>query len=113
MTKSTLYEQLVSSAILSNLVSLRDGQDCTIFKAHAFRTGDEIIYIPDLELNEVPYDRPCTVEAVNDILDICYTGDDFLEECNGNLELAERLYWYCDWQHPSSALPEVDDDEDI
>jgi hypothetical protein len=44
----------------------------------------------------------------------CYTGNDFLEQCGGDAEKAERLFWYCDWQHPSSAMDEgaVDDDEE-
>ena len=24
--------------------------------------------------------------------------------------MAERLFWYCDWQHPSSAVDEITDD---
>ena len=28
---------------------------------------------------------------------------DFLEQCSGKEELAKELFWYCDWQHPSSA----------
>ena len=26
-----------------------------------------------------------------------------LEQCGGKEELAKELFWYCDWQHPSSA----------
>ena len=51
-------------------------------------------------------------EEIEEILDQCYTGDDFIEECDGDVEKAERLFWYCDWQHPCSALPEIEDDEE-
>lgn len=50
-------------------------------------------------------------ETIEEVVGNCYTSNDFIEECGGNLELAERLFWYCDWQHPSSAVDEVIDDE--
>ena len=44
----------------------------------------------------------------------CYTGKDFVDMCDGNMEKARRLFDYVDWQHPSSALDagEIDDDEE-
>ena len=45
-------------------------------------------------------------------MDKCYTGNDFIDLCDGDVKLAERLFRYCDWQHPSSALNEVTDDEE-
>ena len=53
----------------------------------------------------------CSSDLIIEILDECYSGDDFIELCDGNVEMAERLFWYCDWQHPSSALPEIEDEE--
>ena len=40
----------------------------------------------------------------------CYTGQDFTDECCGDAEKAERLFYYCDWQHPSSAIDELAND---
>ena len=40
------------------------------------------------------------------------TGDDFLEECGGDVEMARRLFHYVDWQHPSAAVPEIADEEE-
>ena len=66
-----------------------------------------------MSLNEIPLDRPITgPEELDSVLGYCYTGEDFLEECNGDRELAERLFWYCDWQNPSSAVDEIQDEED-
>ena len=48
---------------------------------------------------------------MEEIVGCCYTGNDFIEECGGDVEKARHLFWYCDWQHPSSALPEIDDEE--
>ena len=50
-------------------------------------------------------------EDVEEIVGCCYTGNNFIEECGGDVEKARHLFWYCDWQHPSSALPEIDDEE--
>lgn len=113
MKKTDLKAALRSGAKLNDLLSFGPGQDCEIFKADKFSEDDEVIYVPDVSLNEIPLDRPITdPEELNSVLGYCYTGEDFLEECDGNLELAERLFWYCDWQHPSSAADEIQDEED-
>ena len=130
MTKQELREKLMSGQILDELFHFTRGQECLIFKADKFCAGDEIIYIPDIDLNEIPVDTNLSVdnsmmdelnrgwgpmtaqEQINLALSFCYTGDDFVDECGGDVEKAERLFWYCDWQHPSSAVDELDDDED-
>ena len=96
MTKAELREKLLGGAVMDDLFAFRNGQDCEIFKATRFERSDDIIYIPDLE----------------EIVGCCYTGNDFVEECGGDVEKARHLFWYCDWQHPSSALPEIEDDEE-
>lgn len=37
-------------------------------------------------------------------------GQDFINECQGDVEKTERLFCCCDWQHPSSAMDELTDD---
>jgi len=104
MTKNELRLLLKAGATLVELLEFRPGQECEIFKANSFYLGDEIIYIPDIYLNEIPIDRPITdPEELEDVISHCYTGDDFVDECNGDVEMAERLFWYCDWQNPSAA----------
>ena len=111
MTKAELRERLLGGAAMDDLFEFRCGQECEIFKATRFEPGDEIIYIPDLSLNMIPVTDPADdPEAVEEILDCCYTGDDFIEECGGDIRKARYLFWYCDWQHPSSALPEIEDE---
>jgi len=113
MTKTELRDYLKAGYLMADAFDFGPGQDCEIFKADCFEPGDEIIYIPDTALNEIPMDEPITdAEAIEEVLGICYTGQDFVDECGGNKDLAERLFWYCDWQHPSSALPEVDEEEE-
>lgn len=114
MTKAELKAALENGQCMVDLLEFCSGQECEIFKSDRFVAGDEILYIPDLQLNEIHMERPITdPEELEDVLSQCYTGDDFLEECGGDMELAIKLFLYCDWQHPSSALPELQDDDDI
>lgn len=111
LTKEVLTHRLRAGATIEELFVLSPGQECTIFKT-VFTPGDTIIYIPDLALNSIPSDSPIPEANIEDIVHSCYTGNDFLALCDGNMNLARYLFWYCDWQHPSSALPEIDDAED-
>lgn len=130
MTKAELRNELLKGKTLDSILRFRNGQDCMIFKADHFSVGDEILYIPDVDLNELPLDidlskdnsmmnefragfLPMTAqEQVDLVLSYCYTGDDFINECDGDVAQADFLFHYCDWQHPSSALPEIEDDEE-
>lgn len=115
MTKTELYNKLLKGASLEDVLTLSDGQDCLIYKGSFFRVPDnEIIYIPDITLNDIPTSHPVTRKEIKHILGHCYTKQDILDECDGDAALAYRLFCYIDWQHPSSAFPEVDyeDEED-
>lgn len=113
VTKDDLRAALAAGKTMNELFPFVPGQECEIFKAEKFSPGDAIVYIPDTSLNDIPVDEPITDrEEIEEVVGNCYTGDDFLDECGGDVDLAERLFWYCDWQHPSSALPEVDYEED-
>lgn len=132
MTITELKQGLFGGKSLEELLSLRDGQECTIFKADDFCTGDDIIYIPDIDLNEIPVSLDLSIdnsmsdasngkwgpmtagEQINIVLSYCYTGKMFVELCDGDEALAYRLFCYVDWQHPTSALDEVvyEDDKD-
>ena len=97
VTKAELRERLLKGAVMDDLFEFREGQECWMFKAPKFEPGDDILYIPDTDLNNIPVaERPTCYEEIED----------------GNVEKAERLFWYCDWQHPSAALPEIEDDEE-
>lgn len=109
MTKSELRNHLINGGRLDAVFTFGSGQECEIFKADKFQSSDEIIYIPDIWLNEIPITSPITEEEImDDVIGCCYTGNDFIHECDGDAKLAERLFWYCDWQHPCSALPELE-----
>lgn len=113
LNKNELRFILEGGTKLVDLFDFRPGQECEIFKTDRFTKGDEIIYIPDLILNNINIDQPIEdPDELEDILAHCYTGNDFLDECGGDQDLAERLFGYVDWQNPGAALPEVEDDED-
>lgn len=113
VTKAELRERLRNGAIMDDLFEFCEGQECWMFKAPEFEPGENILYIPDTDLNDIPIaEHPTCEEEIEEIIDQCYTGNDFIEECDGNVEKAERLFWYCDWQHPSSAQPEIEDESE-
>ena len=116
MTKDELKRWIVENEqMLEAILPLSDGQDCSIYKAMEFSINDEIIYIPDVWENHldslISGDDDEGISYAQRVVENCYTGKDFVDVCGGDVKLAERLFHYCDWQHPSSALPEVDDIE--
>lgn len=115
VTKDELRSLLMGGRTLDSIFAFGPGQECEIFKAPEFYPGDEIIYIPDIALNEIPIDKNirADIEGIFDILGMCYTGNDFIEEAGGDLNIAEELFNFCDWQHPSSAMTDMEtwDDE--
>lgn len=113
MTKQELRAELLDGKCLDDLFIFRCGQDCIMFKSSYFIADDHICYIPDIELNNIPVDDVLKYEDIDDALSMCYTGNDFVEECGGDKEMAERLFNYVDWQHPSSAIDEIQDDDDV
>lgn len=112
MTKNELEGLLRNGTALNDVLPFMPGQECDIYKAKDFSPDDEVIYIPDIYLNEINTSSPPSSEQeIKDILSYCYTGEDFIEECNGDVALAKALFYYCDWQHPSSARPEIEEDK--
>ena len=114
MTREYARSRLLAGQTVAELFPPIRGQECVIFRTNDFSTGDDVIYIPDYDLNGIPCEKDLSgdPEEINEVLGLMYTGKDFVDICDGNEALAERLFWYCDWQHPSSALPELEDDED-
>ena len=119
VTKQELRAKLKSGNIAGKLFPYTRGDgNCIIFKVGQFHTGDNILYIPDVCLNELPMNKPLVTDThISGLLDCCYTGDDFVQECrNAGIDekYAERLFYLCEWQHPSSILAEgwPDDEND-
>lgn len=118
MTIEKVRERLNNGEMLSEIFNFTDGQDCLIYKGE-WNPGDDVIYIPDIDLNEIPIDRSLerwTEYYANEIelaISNMYTGRDFVMIADGDKDVAEKLFYYCDWQNPSSAIDEVLEDVKI
>lgn len=110
MTREEVYSALRSGKSLNEIFRFTEGQDCMIYKAGSFEISDNVVYIPDLDLNEIITDRPLTEEEIEKIP--MYTGKDFLSECNGKEDAARLLFSWCDWQHPCITDINLELDED-
>ena len=115
MNKVYLKKELETGCPLDLILELTTGQcGCTIYKElkadDIIRYGmhDEVCYIPDMELNDIPYEKPnLSAEETADILENCYTFQDFIDLCHGDVNKAKIVYGNCDWQHPSSEYEEM------
>ena len=112
MTKEELKEKLIARENLSSLFKFIDGQDCLIYK-NKFEASNEIIYIPDICLNEIETESPLNDTEIDHVIHNCYTGNDFISECSGHENLAKELFEFVDWQHPNiqDLLDTYDEDE--
>lgn len=100
ITKQQLEELLSKGTTLETVFEFKEGQDCLIFKADEFKNTDDIIYIPDIFLNQIEVTRPLDEEGIRNAIAHCCTGKDFISECRGNEQLAIALFEYDGWQHP-------------
>lgn len=110
VTKEQIHNALLNGKTLLDILTFSPGQECEIYKAPEFRPDDTVIYVPDIYLNKIPTDYPITdPEKLQEVLQSCYTGKDFITEACGDEKVARALFSYVDWQHPSSAWPEVEE----
>lgn len=114
MTKEEIMDRVKNNEPLANILHFTAGDGCLIYKADHFQPGDQVIYIPDTHLNEVElYDTNLIPEDVRRIEACLYTGDDFIEITCGSKALAERVFDYCDWSHPSTAALDLLDSDEL
>ena len=68
MTKNELKMKLEAGAFLVDLFDFTYGQECLIYKGN-FETSDQIIYIPDVDLNEIDkYTLDMTIDMIFNML---------------------------------------------
>ena len=113
MNKTELRVKLEAGEKLENIFEFIDGQDCLIYKTKHFEMSDNIIYIPDVDLNEIDTESVLEGEEIANVLNHCYAGNDFVDECNGHREVAKELFDFVDWQNPNvqDLLDGYDDEE--
>ena len=73
ITKQTLRELLSKGTTLESIFEFKEGQDCLIFKAEKFKDTEDIIYIPDITLNEIEVTRPLDAEGIDHVIEHCCT----------------------------------------
>lgn len=114
MTKEELKLRLKKGTVPEEIFEFEQGQECYIFKADwAMSKDDDIVYIPDLDLNELVTDRSLNDEEIENFLEHCCTKKRFLDEANGNEKVAEAIFDFCDWQHPDvQDLRGITDDDE-
>ena len=79
MTKKELKNKLIKGSHLEIIFDFSDGQECLIYKGK-FEVSDEIIYIPDIDLNEIDIESVLDDEEIENVIHNCYTGNDFVVE---------------------------------
>ena len=116
-TKEILRKELECGKALKNIFEFTDGQDCIIYKGKFdLENAENIIYIPDIFLNGIDIESDFLTEMeIKNVLENCYSTEDFLEEAQGHVSLAESLFTYVDWQHPDlyDLLEGYDDEQDV
>lgn len=101
ITKEYLRKELECGKALKDIFEFTDGQDSTIYKGKFdLENKENIIYIPDIFLNDIDIDADFMTEReIENVINNCYTTEDFMVETQGHVNLAEDLFNYVDWQH--------------
>lgn len=76
--------------------SIEDNDGEYIIHREFYRQG---MIFKDEEVYKFHKDQPCYSPELSDSV---YTGNDFLELCNCQQDLADELFEGVDWQHPES-----------
>ena len=117
MTKEYLRKELECGKALKDIFSFTDGQDSTIYKGKFdLENAENIIYIPDIFLNDIDIESDFLTEMeIKNVLENCYSTEDFIEESQGHANLAESLFNYVDWQHLDlhDLLEGYEDEQDV
>ena len=108
LSKEEIKRKLLIGETLDDLFEWMEDSECVFFKG-PWNPGkpEEVIYVPDIDLNELVTDRPLTPEEVSDALRHMYTTQDFMDICDEDVPFIGKLcYWWCNWQHPATAYHE-------
>lgn len=100
MTKKELKEKLNQGFCLSDILPETHGEDCMVYKGE-WQISDQVIYIPDYTLNGIIPSRKMLPGEIQNLVENCYTGRDFLDICKGYTKIAKALFAICKWQHPN------------
>ena len=97
MTRDELRKELKTGVKLEDIFEFTEGQDCLIYKGKFLPgiIGDDICYISDLSLVDIPVNKSIVKSyEIDSVMGRCYTTNDFIKECNGHENIAEDLFNY-------------------
>lgn len=101
LSKTELEVYLRKDYTLAELIpDTSKGEGCVIYK-DSWEKSDRIIYIPDYSLNGIIPNRILNAKEIDKTVHSYYTGNDFLQICNGHEHIAQALFSICNWQHPN------------
>lgn len=100
MTKEYLRKELECGKRLKDIFEFSNGQDCVVYKGKFdLNNMENIIYIPDIFLNDIDIETDFMTEReIENVINNCYTTEDFMKEAQCHVNLAESLFNYVDWQ---------------
>lgn len=107
ITKDFLRKQLIDGHTLDDLFYFEDDPRSTFYKAseedYATCNDDDIVYIPYTD-NYISYDfdifEPVEEDMIDDILENCWTKEDFISMCHSDDTLAFGLFKSCNGYEP-------------
>lgn len=120
MNKKELWKCLSAGKKLVDIMPVIPGDDCLITAVTGEEydkcRNDDIVYIPDFDLNEIIYNKDISARPgeMLHVIEYCYTKQDFLNLCKGNKRMAYSLFCLCDWQNPNlDELLDCTDDKEL
>ena len=93
-----MSEEIKKGDVIGEYFPAKDGQPARIERGW-LRQG--YIY-----KNSEAYENKTDVCYVPELSDTAYTGQDFLDMCNGQEEIADTIFAVVDWQSPETCLDE-------
>ena len=101
MTKEYLRKELECGKCLKEIFEFSDDQDCTRYIGRFdLDNAENIIYIPDIFINNIDIETDFLTEReIKNVLENCYSTEDFIKEAQGHVSFAERLFSLVNWQY--------------
>lgn len=65
------------------------------------RRKRDIVYIPDVLFNGIHISKTLSEEEIKNVLENCYTVQDFIRASQEHENVARALFVSVDWQHPN------------
>lgn len=103
MTKQDIHTLLRKGLAVKDILPLRPGQVCDIYKSHTFHISDEVVYMAELDKTRLYETEKLDTFDIEDVLSRCFTGKDFLRCTDNNKAHAAELFAFCSGETPDAA----------